>query len=183
MEVDTFLATFNNAAWRRPILVIVGGTGTGKSVLGGTIIREVGAQLGFKEASFLEVTMESDENLELNDFDLHKHAGVLLDGAGDVLFLQKQREALQGRPKVCKGGKSSTMMYFYSYILCRRAVVATLDLAARNLGLLRTQHWLSDPRNVLTLWLDAPAYQQHPGTVALALPLSNEDRMKAWSLG
>ena len=73
------------------------------------------------------------------------------------------------------------MMYSYS-TLCRRAVLATLDFAARNIGLLRTHHWLSDPRNVLTLWLDAPAYQQHPGTVAPALPLSNEERMQAWSV-
>ena len=46
--------------------------------------------------------MKSDENLELSDFELHKHAGVLLDGVGDVLFIQKQREALQGRAKVGK---------------------------------------------------------------------------------
>ena len=55
--------------------------------------------------------------------------------------------------------------------------------AAKNIGLLRTHHWLSVPRNVLTLWLDAPAFQQHPGTIVIVPQSSNQDRMKAWSVG
>ena len=36
------------------------------------------------------------------------------------------------------------MMYAYPFTLARRAVVATMDLSARNLHLLRTDHWLSE---------------------------------------
>ena len=97
--------------------------------------------------------MEDSTQLDLGDFDLSTHAGVLLDGVGDTLFLKRNREVLQGRPKVCKGGKSGTMMYAYPYTLCRRAVVATFDLSASNLELLQTDHWLSDSRNVMQLRL------------------------------
>ena len=42
-------------------------------------------------------------------------------------------------------------------------MVVTLDLAAKGLQLLKTHHWLSDPRNVVTLHLDSQAWQQLPG--------------------
>ena len=44
---------------------------------------------------------------------------------GDALLLKENREALQGRPKLTKGGRSATMMYAYRYTLARRAVVVT----------------------------------------------------------
>ena len=98
--------------------------------------------------------------MDLSDFDCRFHAGVLLDGVADTRFLKQNREVLQGRPKLCKGGRSATMMYAYTYTLCRRAVVVTLDLSAQNLDLLRTDHWLSNSRNVLQLHLNSPAWQQ-----------------------
>ena len=49
-------------------------------------------------------------------------------------------------------------MYAYAYSLCRRAVVATMDLSASGLHLLRSDHWLADERNVLQVWLDQPAW-------------------------
>ena len=52
---------------------------------------------------FLEITVENDTSLDLTDFDVREHAGVLLDGLGDVLALKQNREVLQGRPKACKG--------------------------------------------------------------------------------
>ena len=64
-------------------------------------------------------------------------------------MIRTARETLQGRPKAIKGGRSATMKYAYTYTLCRRAVVATFDLAARNLHLFKVDHWLSDPRNVI----------------------------------
>ncbi len=51
------------------------------------------------------------------------------------------------------------MRYAYPFTLARRAVVATMDLSAANLDLLRTDHWLSDPRNVRVLRLTEPAWE------------------------
>ncbi len=53
-------------------------------------------------------------------------------------------------------------MYAYLYTLARRAVVVTLDLSAQNLGALQrdhpaagvSDHWLTDERNVIVLWLE-----------------------------
>ena len=107
---------------------------------------------------FLEITLEMNEHLDFSDFDVSKHAGVLLDGVGDALVLKKNREALHGRPKLAKGAQSATMMYSYTCTLCRRAVVATFGLSAQNLDALRDDHWLKDPRNVIQLWLKEKAY-------------------------
>ena len=63
--------------------------------------------------------MEDDENMDFSEFDLATHAGVLLDGVGDVKMLKHHREALQGRAKKCRVGKSATMMYSYFFSLCR----------------------------------------------------------------
>ena len=82
---------------------------------------------------------------------------------GDTLALKKNRESLQGRPKVCRGGRSATMMYSYPFTLCRRGVVVTMDLSARNLNLLRKDHWLSNPLNCSALYLNEPAWLS-PGT-------------------
>ena len=89
---------------------------------------------------FLEVTVEGDSSLDLSEFSLADHAGVLLDGIGGVMMLKQHREALQGRAKKCRGGKSATMMYSHAFTLCRRAVVATLDLSAQNIHMLSTDH-------------------------------------------
>ena len=50
------------------------------------------------------------------------------------------------------------MIYSYQFTLCRRAVLVTMDLSAKNLHMLLTDHWLSNPKNVLVLRLDAPAW-------------------------
>ena len=70
------------------------------------------------------------------------------------------------------------MVYSYSFALCRRAAVATCDLSATNLHLLKLNHWLRDPENVFTLWLDAPAWEGAPGR---RQPPADE-RMKAWTV-
>ena len=49
--------------------------------------------------------------------------------------------------------QSVTMIYSYKYTLARRAVVATLDLSAKNLGALKADHWLHNPLNVVQLHL------------------------------
>ena len=82
-------------------------------------------------------------------------------------MLKQHREALQGRAKKCRGGKSATMVYSYAFTLCRRAVVATLDLSAQSIHMLSTDHWLSDPRNVIVLRLTEPAWE---GADASAIP-------------
>ena len=50
------------------------------------------------------------------------------------------------------------MKFAYTFTLCRRAVVVTCDLSARNLHLFKVYHWLSDPRNVVQLRLESPAW-------------------------
>ena len=60
---------------------------------------------------YLEVTVESDSTLDLSSFRVDLHAGVLLDGLADAALKKQNREALQGRCKECRGGKSNTMMY------------------------------------------------------------------------
>ena len=82
-----------------------------------------------------------------------------LPGIGDALFLKDNREALQGRPKVDKASRSSTMIYAVPFTFARRAVVVTLDLSADNLSAFETDHWLSDERNVLVLRLDEKAWE------------------------
>jgi len=179
-EVETFVEYFRGGPrLRRPALAIVGATNTGKSMLGGHVLQRVAEVLGLKE--YLELTVEDSDVLDVGEFDRRTHAGVLLDGVGDAAFLKKHREVLQGRPKLCKGGKSGTMMYAYSFSLCRRAVVATFDLSAKNLGLLLTDHWLSDPRNVLVLRLREPAWDSGaaPSVVRRRSPL---EEMRSWSV-
>jgi len=156
-DIDAFVAMFADPAmWRRPILVIVGATNTGKSMLAADVLRRVGRVVG--AGGFVEVIVEKDMMLDFSDFDGETEAGVLLDGVGDVRVLQQNREALQGRPKLTKGGKSATMMYSFTFSLCRRAVVVTMDLSAKNLHLLKTDHWLRDPQNVRILRLQGPAW-------------------------
>ena len=180
--IDAFVASFAEAAaWRRPILVLIGPTGTGKSMLAADALRRVGDVLGVR--CFVEVTVENESVLDFSDFDSEQQAGVLLDGAGDVLLIQQNREALQGRPKLTKAGKSASMMYAFEFSLCRRAVVVTMDLSAKNLHLFETDHWLSDPRNVLLLRLDGPAWvgdSGAPNLVPLGHPAASGDDMRTW---
>ena len=105
---------------------------------------------------------------------------MLLDGVGDVLSLKRNRETLQGRPKVLKGGRSQTMCYAYPFTLSRRAVVVTMDLSAANLDMLATDHWLSDSRNVKVLRLTSPAWQGAHVLPAPA-PETAEQKMRKWS--
>jgi hypothetical protein len=69
--------------------------------------------------------------------------------------------------------------YAYPFTLTRRAVVATMDLSAANLELLRTDHWLSNPNNVRVLRLTQEAWQSD--AVAAAAPAETpKDRMRRW---
>ena len=149
----------------RPMLAIIGATNYGKSLLGAHVLREVGKRIGVD--GFLEVTVEGTEHLDFSDFDRRVHAGVLLDGIGDALLLKQNREALQGRPKLCKGARSATMMYSYKYTLCNRAVVATFDLAAANLSAFKVDHWLSSEDNVVVLVLKEKVFVDSPGVPSL----------------
>ena len=180
--LDDFQAAHRRRARRRPILVIIGATNYGKSELGAEARLKLGKQHGL--SAYEEVTVEDDSTIDLSSFDLRTHAGVLLDGVADAMILKKNREALQGRTKVCKGGKSATMMYAYPYTLCGRGVVATFDLSAANLDMFDTDHWLSNPKNCLVLRLTAPAYgpenshlpaPEHP-------PRTRADGMRTWSV-
>ena len=111
------------------------------------------------EHSYLDVTVEQSEHLDLAEFDVRFHSGVLLDGVGDALILKKNREALQGRAKLAKGAQSATMIYSYKYTLARRAVIATFDLSATNLTALAKDHWLRNALNVIQLRLNAGVVQ------------------------
>ena len=87
---------------------------------------------------------------------------------------------LQGRPKVCKGGKSATNLYAYPFTLCRRAVVVTMDMSVANADLFDTDHWLSNRNNVILVRLDAPAWEGGPAP-APATPISPQDDVASWS--
>jgi hypothetical protein len=179
-EVDRFVKAFEeDTRGRRPILAVVGGTNLGKSLLAADVLKRVGAVLGLE--GFLEVTVEDDSFLDLTDFDIRQHAGVLFDGVNDALVLKHNREVLQGRPKVCKAGRSPTMRFSSLYTLCRRAVVVTFDLSAANLHMLDTDHWLADEKNVIQLKLTAPAWESPGGVVAAPPPLRSI--MCGWSVG
>ena len=178
-EIVEFVKLFREEHWRRPILLIVGATHLGKSMLAGKVLREVGKVLHMADPSFVEVTVEGDAHIDFSDFDVEKHAGVLLDGVSDALCLKRARETLQGRPKVVKGAKSATMKFSYPFTLTRRAVVATMDLSADNLYLLKKDHWLSDRRNVLQVHLNQTSY----GSASVTQPsVSREDEMKQWAV-
>ena len=111
---------------------------------------------------FVEVTVEADEHLDFHDYQVNKHAGVLLDGVADVRVLKRHRETLQGRVKESYGARSATMIYAYPFTLAERAVVVTMDLAAANLDMFETDHWLRDPKNVFVLRLEAPVWRAAP---------------------
>ena len=179
-EADEFVSLFAQSAWRRPVLLIIGATNLGKSMLGARLLERVGETLCLQPASFLEVTVEDDGYLDFSGLNVMKHCGVLLDGIGDVLLLKKNRETLQGRPKVLHGGRSQTMRYAYPFTLARRAVVATMDLSADNLHLLETDHWLADPRNVKVLRLTIEAWVGDGEAAALAPLLSPMQTMGRW---
>ena len=50
------------------------------------------------------------------------------------------------------------MKFAYPYTLCRRGVVATFDLTAKNLDAFKTDRWLKDSRNVIVLTLTTEAW-------------------------
>ena len=165
-EVEKFLSYFERTGrwFRRPMLAIIGGTNLGKSVLAADVLRRVG--LLVNAPGFLEITVESNAALDLAEFDVQSHSGVLLDGVGDAQILKVNRESLQGRAKVSKGGQSATNMYAYKYTLARRAVVATFDLSAVNLDQFVEDHWLSCDLNVICLHLTEKAFVE-PAAVAV----------------
>ena len=178
--VDKFAALFSGGpAFRRPVLAVVGGTNLGKSMLAACVLERIAKTMAL--ASFLEITVEGNDALDLAEFDHRRHAGVLLDGVGDAMFLKKHREVLQGRPKVCQGGRSATMIYAYPFSLCKRAVIATFDLSASNLALLKTDHWLADEKNVMKLYLTEPAWKGD-GPEAQPAPLCQADVMRSWTV-
>ena len=72
------------------------------------------------------------------------------------------------------------MVYAYTYTLCRRAVVATFDLSARNLHMFKFDHWLRDPRNVIQLHLTSPAWET--GVAAIAQPMGRTEQMRSWTV-
>ena len=178
---DRFVAGFESKEWRQPMLVLIGGTNSGKSRLAVEILRKVGVVV--QKAEHLEVTVEGAETLDLGSFDVERHAGVLLDGVGDAQILKQNREMLQGRPKSCQGAKSATMMYSYEFTLCHRAVVVTMDLGALNLHLFSVDHWLSDSKNCMVLRLDQAAWEEvGDGSADAVVAETPLQRMMGWSV-
>ena len=127
--------------------------------------------------------MEEDATLDFSNFDLTTQAGVVLDGVADAKIIKKHREALQGRTKVCKGRKSTTMMYAYPYALCRRGVIVTMDLSATNLDMFETDHWLSSEDNCLVLRLTRPAFAAEGQEADLTEPEDRAATLLSWSVG
>ena len=71
------------------------------------------------------------------------------------------------------------MIYSYNFTLCRRAVVATMDLSASNLHMLTTDHWMKNRKNVIVLRLQGPAWA---ATHTPTETVSPEAQMKGWSV-
>ena len=155
-EIEDFVKYFLLPARRRPVLVIIGPSQMGKSMLAEDVLMRIGKILGLEK--FIEVTVQDNGSLDMSGFDVGEHGGVLLDGVGDAQMIADNRETLQGRAKVDMGGKSATMMYAFPFTLCRRAVVATMDNAANNLDYFNTHHWLSNRQNVIVLKLTSQAW-------------------------
>ena len=79
--VSEFNALFDRAPrHRRPILVIVGGSSLGRSLLATQIMKEIGNNMGIP--GYDEVTVEGSNVIDLSNFDHRHHCGVILDGAG-----------------------------------------------------------------------------------------------------
>ena len=70
------------------------------------------------------------------------------------------------------------MVFSYPFTLCRRAVVVTMDLAARNLELFTTDHWLSNPQNCRVLRLTAPVWGNQAGPAQDVTPA---EQMASWT--
>jgi hypothetical protein len=182
-EVEKFVELFATASgkmFRRPLLAILAPTGFGKSMLARDVLRRVAKLVSAQ--GFLEVTVEEDGALELSGLDVVRDGGVLLDGVGDASMLSRNREALQGQAKACRGGKSATMMYAYPFTLARRAVVATFDLSAKNLSWFRTHHWLSAPGNVVVLRLTSPAWVPSATDPPHPTPPTVRAAMSSWTV-
>ena len=180
-EVDSFMNYFAAAPrWRRPMLAIVAPTNFGKSLLGADVLMRLAELLVLP--GYLEVTVQGDGLVDLSAYDLNMHAGILLDGVGDALFLHHNRETLQGRPKVEKGAKSATMMYSYDYTLARRGIVVTFDLSATNLHLFQTHHWLSRPENVIVLRLASTAWVRSTISLAASQEQTVQERVALWTV-
>ena len=126
-----------------------------------------------------EVIVESHEHLDLLNFEFRFDSNVLLDGVGDTGILKKNREALQGRPKLAKGAQSATRVDSYQYTPCRRAMVATFELSAKGLDAFKTDHWLQNPLKVVQLWLTEKAFYETavPGTCAGRAPAVRSKRL------
>ena len=72
------------------------------------------------------------------------------------------------------------MLYAYSFTLCRRAVIITMDMSAANLHLLDKDHWLSDPKNVQVVKLTGAAFNSGEEVFAEAPLRSSRDIMTGW---
>ena len=57
------------------------------------------------------------------------------------------------------------MIYAYPFRLYRRAVIATMDLGAKNPDYFRTHHWLADNRNAIVLRLNEQAFAMRAAVV------------------
>lgn len=88
---------------RRPILVIIGTTNLGKSRLAIDTMKRIATILGVKGSK--KVAVEGDARLDLSEFEITCHSGVLLDGVGDAQMLHNHHEALQGRAQRVSGGQ------------------------------------------------------------------------------
>ena len=53
-------------------------------MLGAVVLQKIDALLDLQ--SFVELTIESDEQMDLSDFDVRVHGGVSLDGLGDAVY-------------------------------------------------------------------------------------------------
>ena len=132
-----------NFRWK--ILVLTADSSSGKS--------------NFAESLFDRpyiLTVEDAAHLDLKGFDSQVHDGLVLDNVNTWKQLLSWRAILQSRNAKSRGAQSATNMYAYAQYLFGVAIVATIDLDAKDSYLADENHeeksnWLVTNTTVVRL--------------------------------
>lgn len=140
-----WLSVFKEDRLRYPLLIVLGGSATGKTEWAKSLFRnplevKVGALEFFPDG--------------VRAFQRHVHDGLVLDDVRDLKFLVEHQEKLQGKYDAhvefasTQGGTCK-----YTKYLFRVPVAVTINFSTRNLGFLETNDWLKNSVNrVLVSW-------------------------------
>ena len=130
---------FNEDRLRYPLLIVLGGSATGKTEWAKSLFRNA-----------LEVKVGALEFFPdgVRMFQRHANDGLVLDDVRDLNFLVEHQEKLQGKYDArvefasTQGGTCKYTKYLFAV-----PVVVTINYSTRNLGFLETNDWLKNPTN------------------------------------